>query len=70
MKTIELRKKNKTELSEELSKLRLELGGLTRGHRTGGLKDASVLRQKRREIARLMTVIREKEILCYNPNHV
>lgn len=63
MKTVELREKSKTELTGELPKLRLELSEFARKHRTEGLKDMSVLRKKRWEIARLMTVIREKEIL-------
>ena len=63
MRTVELRKKSRTELDEELSKLRLELGGLRRKHRTEGLEDTSILRKKRGEIARLVTVVREKEIL-------
>jgi len=63
MKTTELREKSGTELTENLSKLRLELGELRRKHRTEGLKNTSVFKKKRRDIARIMTVIREKEIL-------
>lgn len=63
MRAPELRGKTEKELKEELSKLRNELSELRIKKRTDGLEDPNVLKKKRQEIARLMTVIREKEIL-------
>lgn len=52
--TDELRQKNK-ELVEELFKLRLR-------HTSGQLESPAMMRSVRRSIARIMTVIKEREV--------
>lgn len=47
----------------EASELRKELARLRFEHSLGKLKDTSRLKKKRRELARVLTEIRRKEIL-------
>ncbi|MFW6110059.1 MAG: 50S ribosomal protein L29 [Patescibacteria group bacterium] len=63
MEAQELREKTEQELLELLASLRKELQKLRVEHRLEGLTDTNVLRAKRRDIARIMTVLEEKEIL-------
>jgi len=60
----ELREKSKQELEKNLTELRENVADLKIEHRTEGLLDTSELKKKRKEIARLMTVLREKSILA------
>jgi len=58
-----LRGKTKEELLADLSRLQKELTELRLKLRAEGLEDTRAIGKKRRAIARVMTVIREKEIL-------
>jgi len=60
----ELRKKRRSELSESLRKAREELVRFRLDRKLGSLADGSKLMKKRKEIARILTVLREKEILA------
>lgn len=55
-KSISELKKDVESLREEIAKLRFE-------HSLGKLKDTSQLKKKRRELARVLTEIRQKEII-------
>ncbi len=61
--TQELRQEGKESLEKKLDDLQKELANLRMEHRTEGLVDTSVLGKKKREIATIKTVLREKEIL-------
>lgn len=61
MKTKELIKQSVSELREQESQLRKELFELNFQHSTRQLTDTSSLQRKRRDIARLLTVLKEKE---------
>ena len=63
MKITELRQKTDEELKNLLSEWEKELQELRIKHRTEGLVDTSELRKKRKDIARLKTVLKEKEVL-------
>ena len=63
MRAYKLREKTERELEEERLKLRGELFELVLRKRREGLEDTSDLKKKRRDTARLMTVMREKEII-------
>jgi len=59
----ELREKEGKELRKVLQSTRVELAQLS-GQRVGGsLKDNSTLKKKRKEVAQVLTVLKEKEIL-------
>lgn len=62
MKPAELREKSEAELSELEKELRDELFRLRMKHFTGQLQRVSDLKEKRRDVARVMTVIREKQL--------
>jgi len=59
----ELREKEEKELRKVLSEVRGELSQLLGQRAAGSLKDSSVFRKKRRESARILTVLKEKEFL-------
>lgn len=63
MKLKELRKLNLTELKNKLSQARKELGQLRLETSIGKIKDTNAAKKKRKEIARMLTVIKEKEII-------
>ena len=63
MEIKKLRKKEKGELVELLEKTRKELVQLRLDRKTGSLADGSVILKKRREIARILTILGEKDIL-------
>lgn len=63
MKLKELRKLNLTELKNKLSQARKELGQLRLETSIGKIKDTNAATKKRKEIARMLTVIKEKEII-------
>lgn len=63
MEIKELRGKKKDELIKLLKEVRLELVKLRLDRKIGSLVDGSVINKKRRGIARILTVLREKEIL-------
>lgn len=59
----ELREKKKDELLKLLEEARSELVKLRLERKTGSLADGSAIRKKRKEAARILTVLGEKEIL-------
>lgn len=60
MKAAEIRSKSSDELKEELLKLRKEAFNLRFQQASGQLENTARVRQVRREIARIKTVIGEK----------
>ena len=61
MKAAELQEKSPAELAEMEKELRDELFRLRMKHFTGQLQRVSDLKEKRKDIARVLTVIREKQ---------
>ena len=62
MKPVELRDMNDNELREHLQTARRELFGLRFQHATGELDNTAGLKKAKREIARALTIVREREI--------
>jgi len=65
MKTSELkalREKSREELNKELAELKAELFKLRFQHATNQLENPNKLRMVKRNIARVKTIIREKEL--------
>jgi large subunit ribosomal protein L29 len=62
MRPADLRDLNNTELSEHIATARRELFGLRFQHATGELDNTAGLRRAKREVARALTVAREREI--------
>ena len=62
MKPVELRDMNDNELREHLLTARRELFGLRFQHATGELDNTAGLTKAKREIARALTIVREREI--------
>ncbi len=62
MKAVELRDLSESELLEHLSTARRELFGLRFQHATGELDNTAGLAHAKREMARTLTVAREKGI--------
>jgi large subunit ribosomal protein L29 len=62
MRPADLRDLNDTELSEHVATARRELFGLRFQHATGELDNTAGLRRAKREVARALTVAREREI--------
>jgi large subunit ribosomal protein L29 len=65
MRTSELRDLNDTELAEQVRTARRELFGLRFQHATGELDNTAGLHRAKREVARALTVQREREIHSY-----
>ena len=61
MKASELREKNETELGEELIRLRKEQFSLRMQRASGQLGQSHLLQETRRDIARVKTVMAEKD---------
>ncbi|OUS28039.1 50S ribosomal protein L29 [Gammaproteobacteria bacterium 45_16_T64] len=61
MKTSELRDKNVEELNEELLGLRRHQFNQRMEHATGQMNQSHLLKQVRRDIARVKTVLNEKK---------
>ena len=61
MKPIELRDMTETELRQHIHTARRELFGLRFQHATGELENTAGLRRAKREIARALTIARERE---------
>ncbi|HOK42151.1 MAG TPA: 50S ribosomal protein L29 [Thermoclostridium caenicola] len=57
-----LREKTRDELNEELNELKAELFKLRFQHATSQLENPMKLRQIKKDIARVQTIIREKEL--------
>lgn len=62
MKTSELRDKNMAELTQELQELKSELFKLRFQHATNQLDNPMKLKNVKKDIARVKTVIREMEL--------
>ncbi len=62
MKTAELRKMKREELIKRVEELKTELLRLRFRNRIEKLKNPNVIRQTRRDIARILTILREKEL--------
>jgi large subunit ribosomal protein L29 len=62
VKPVELRDMSDNELREHLQTARRELFGLRFQHATGELDNTSGLQKAKREIARALTIVREREI--------
>jgi large subunit ribosomal protein L29 len=62
MKAAELRDKNDEELRDLEVQMRDELFRLKMKHFTGQLQDVSDIRQRKRDVARIKTILREREL--------
>jgi large subunit ribosomal protein L29 len=62
MRAADLRDLSDTELAEHIATSRRELFGLRFQHATGELDNTAGLRRAKREVARALTVAREREI--------
>ncbi|MDR1134779.1 MAG: 50S ribosomal protein L29 [Clostridiales Family XIII bacterium] len=62
MKLEKMRELSEAELNTELGKMKKELFNLRFQHVTGQLENPIKMRDVKREIARVKTIIREKEI--------
>ena len=62
MKTNEIRKQNSSELQKELVELKSELFKLRFQHAANGLENPMKIRNIKRDIARVKTILREKEL--------
>ena len=62
MRPSDLRDLSDNELAEHIATARRELFGLRFQHATGELDNTSGLRRAKREVARALTVAREREI--------
>ena len=65
MKALELRELDAAELAEKLDEAKEELFNLRFQRATNQLDNTARLRQVRREVARISTVIREQEIAAW-----
>jgi large subunit ribosomal protein L29 len=62
MKANEIRDFDEKELSKRLAELRKEVFGLRFSNATGELDDTAALSRARRDLARALTVAREREL--------
>ena len=62
MKVKEIRNNTLPELNEQLAKLKEELFNLRFRHATGQLENPVSLRNCKRDIARVQTILRQKEL--------
>ena len=62
MKVIEIRKLSTKELATESTKLREEIAELRRRLYTGEIQNVRILRSKRKDLARMLTVLSEQLI--------
>jgi large subunit ribosomal protein L29 len=60
----ELRDMNDSELAKQLATLRKEILGLRFSNATGELDDTSGLSRAKRDLARVLTVARERELVA------
>lgn len=60
MKIADIRKLSTAELTTESTKLREEIAELKRSMVTGGVQNVRVIRHKRKDLARLLTVLGEQ----------
>jgi large subunit ribosomal protein L29 len=62
MELNKIREMSEAELNAELNKMKKDLFNLRFQHVTGQLENPVLLRETRRDIARVKTIIREKEL--------
>lgn len=60
MKIVEIRKLSTTELASESTKLREEIADLKRRLHMGEVQNVRVIRNKRKDLARMLTVLGEQ----------
>jgi ribosomal protein L29 len=60
MKIVEIRKLSTSDLTTESTKLREEIAELRRRLHTGELQNVRVIRHKRKDLARILTVLSEQ----------
>jgi large subunit ribosomal protein L29 len=65
VKAAELRDMAEPDLRDHINTVRRELFGLRFQHATGELDDTASLKKAKREVARALTVAREREIEIY-----
>ena len=66
MKAVEIREMSTSELNEKLTELKAELFNLRFQHAINQLDNPTKIVETKREIARILTVIRENEIAGKN----
>ena len=62
MKTKDFKQMTTEELNEKLKSLKVELFNLRFSHATGGLKNPMVLNTTKKDIAKVKTILREREL--------
>jgi len=62
MKVVDIRKKSTAELTEESTKLREEITELKRRLHMGEVQNVRAIREKRKDLARVLTVLSEQLI--------
>ena len=62
MRAADLRDLSDNELAEQIATARRELFGLRFQHATGELDNTAALRRAKREVARALTVVHEREL--------
>ncbi len=62
MKTIEMRKLSTEEINKKIAEIKEELFNLRMKQATGSLENPSRIRELRKTVARLKTILREREI--------
>jgi len=62
MKTIEMRKLSTEEINKKIAETKEELFNLRMKQATGSLENPSRIRELRKTVARLKTILREREI--------
>jgi large subunit ribosomal protein L29 len=67
VKARELRDMEDRELAKRVAELRKEVFGLRFSNATGELDDTAALRRARRDLARALTVARERELSVAEP---
>jgi ribosomal protein L29 len=60
MKVVEIRKLSTADLTKETTRLREEIAGLKRGLHMGEVQNVRVIRNKRKDLARMLTVLSEQ----------
>lgn len=60
MKMVDIRKKSTAELTSESSELRDEIAELKRRLHMGEVQNVRVIREKRKDLARMLTVLSEQ----------
>ena len=60
MKVVEIRKLSTAELATETTKLREEITSLKRGLHMGEVQNVRIIRNKRKDLARMLTVLSEQ----------